>query len=99
MMRFPSVALVIFISSLSYSESFGVNVNAGRSITSKSTRTQILRTRSSQSRFSPSSLRDKWDDLIDDDEVGDPLWQVRTKFDSRLTHVQTKEKLYLAVLY
>ena len=96
-MRFPSVAFVIFISSLSYSESFGVNVNAGRSITSKST--QILLTRSSQSRFSPSSLRDKWDDLIDDDEVGDPLWQVRTKFDSRLTHVQTKEKLYLAVLY
>lgn len=96
-MHFPFVALAISISSLSYSESFGVNVNAGRSITSKST--QILRTRSSQSRFSPSSLRDKWDDLIDDDEVGDPLWQVRTRIDARLTHVQTKEKLYLAVLY
>ncbi len=71
----PYVLVVISASSLWYADAFLVGNRRAISGNKISTREVTI----DIPPFSKSSLRDKWDDLVDEDEVGDPLWQVGDK--------------------
>lgn len=84
--------IAVISASLLYTDAFSVG-RGRRSVVGNKESHGIVRRIPSP--FSKSALKDKWDDLVDEDEIGDPLWQVRVRF---LFHIALIQEFILEVI-